>query len=105
MDLEENGAGESTRRLWSKSEDKRLVDAVHEYGAQHWNHIAQIVGTRCDWQCRERWHNHLKPGVHKTPWSPAEDDILWAKLAEYGHYWSVIASYLPGRPTMAVKNR
>mmetsp|Transcript_26203 Transcript_26203/g.70810 ORF Transcript_26203/g.70810 Transcript_26203/m.70810 type:complete len:308 (+) Transcript_26203:125-1048(+) len=96
---------ESGRRLWSATEDEILTKTVAEHGAKDWEKVAATVGTRKDWQCRERWHNHLKPGVCKKPWTAWEDQLLEAQVRELGTSWATIAQTFPGRPTTSVKNR
>jgi len=93
------------RRLWSQEEDKLLVDAVDKYGAQNWSRIAAAVGTRKDWQCCERWRNHLSPDVSKDPWAPSEDELLLSAVARVGHKWSKMTSLFPTRTSAAIKNR
>lgn len=56
-------------------------------------------------QCRDRWVNHLDPGVKKGGWTGEEDEILEAAQAEYGNKWTEIAKLLPGRSENTVKNR
>ena len=50
-------------------EDETLRHLVEECGAQDWTYIANHFWSRGGKQCRERWHNHLREGITKKPWS------------------------------------
>mmetsp|Transcript_25429 Transcript_25429/g.74694 ORF Transcript_25429/g.74694 Transcript_25429/m.74694 type:complete len:209 (+) Transcript_25429:46-672(+) len=93
------------RRRWSPDEDALLHAAVQLCDYQDWNQISRIVGTRKDWQCRERWTNHLQPGLRKTEWTVEEDLILLDRAQALGKTWKVVAQALPGRTGAHVKNR
>jgi myb proto-oncogene protein len=85
-------------------------------------------------QCRERWHNHLRPDIkvlitsspfyaldlypiflllfhiysfirlQKDTWSEEEDKVLIEVHAEIGNKWAEIAKSLPGRTENSIKN-
>ena len=42
-------------------------------------------------QCRERWHNHLDPGITRDKWTLEEDKQLMNLYLEHGKKWSLIA--------------
>ncbi len=44
-----------------------------KHGAKKWSFIAGHLTGRIGKQCRERWANHLNPGIKKGPWTEAED--------------------------------
>lgn len=48
-------------------------------------------------QCRERYHNHLRPEIRKGDWTYEEDKILIEMKSKYGNHWAQIAAFLPGR--------
>ena len=55
---------------------------------------------------RERWQNHLDPELLiSTPWTEAEDSLLYGLQALLGNRWAEIARALDGRSENAVKNR
>jgi hypothetical protein len=56
-------------------------------------------------QCRERWVNHLRPGLNKTMWTDDENARLLALHVQYGSQWTTIARYIEGRSENAVKNQ
>jgi hypothetical protein len=90
---------------WTPAEDAVLMSAVQENGAKHWSTIAKRLPGRIGKQCRERWHNHLNPGITKCHWTHEEDMTIQMGVIELGHKWSEIAQRLPGRTDNAVKNR
>ena len=55
-----------TKRKWLPVEDDMLSNIVHSRGAGNWHLLACYVPGRNFKQCRERWHNHLDPAVHKS---------------------------------------
>ena len=60
------------KRIWAKEEDILLISMVEEFGAKDWSLIAENFWLRGGKQCRERWHNHLRNGVTKDPWTTQE---------------------------------
>jgi hypothetical protein len=89
------------KRRWTKDEDKRLTDAVKQFGLD-WKHIAKIVRTRNRTQCRKHWSESLNPPrlrkarvlpfKAKTPWTPDEDNRLRDAVNQFGpQEWKYIA--------------
>lgn len=94
------------KKSWNSDEDAQLLQLVSEYGLNgHWSTISGKMGNRTGKQCRERYHNHLKPDIWKGTWSQDEDDLLNQSQKVMGNQWAKIAKLLPGRSDNSVKNR
>jgi hypothetical protein len=106
-----------TKKPWLPSEDQLLLEAVTSLGAPEfavkgqeksgvrWTDIAKLVPDRAAKQCRERWRNHLDPGVSRAAWTESENEILLARYEQFGSMWAEIASGLPGRADNGCKNQ
>ncbi|KAF2502487.1 hypothetical protein BU16DRAFT_449227 [Lophium mytilinum] len=92
------------RGPWSQHEDAWLVSLVHRNGPHNWVRISQEIQTRSPKQCRERFHQNLKPTLNHEPISPEEGELIERLVQEMGKRWAEIARRLKGRSDNAVKN-
>eukprot|EP00924_Labyrinthula_sp_SR-Ha-C_P004498 snap_masked-scaffold_1-processed-gene-2.19-mRNA-1 protein AED:0.44 eAED:0.44 QI:0/-1/0/1/-1/1/1/0/173 len=94
------------KRNWTKEEDEHLSLLVKRSQGNSWSQIGALFPSRSAKQCRDRWFNHLRPELNKSPWSAQEDKRLFAAYKRYGNSWSKIAKEcFPGRTDLSVKNR
>lgn len=104
---------QSNRQGWNSIEDEILLKIVNSRGAKAWSGIAKELNAmihdgakvRQGRHCRERWYNHVDPGLIKGNWSTEEDDLLIKLHAEFGNRWSEISKKMRGRTENSVKNR
>lgn len=77
---------------------------VATQGALNWVRISQQLGTRTPKQCRERYHQNLKPNLNHEPITPEEGMVIEQLVREIGKRWAEIARRLNNRSDNAVKN-
>ncbi|KAI4151359.1 MAG: hypothetical protein LQ341_000921 [Variospora aurantia] len=96
--------GTHKRGPWSQGEDAYLLHLVQNQGAHNWVRISHLIGSRSPKQCRERFHQNLKPSLNHEPITPDEGELIERLVGEMGKRWAEIARRLHGRSDNAVKN-
>lgn len=92
------------RGPWSQQEDQLLLHLVSVHGAHNWVRISSTIQTRSPKQCRERFHQNLKPNLNHDPITAEEGILIEQMVQEMGKRWAEIARRLHGRSDNAVKN-
>ncbi|KAJ5086099.1 hypothetical protein N7532_010870 [Penicillium argentinense] len=92
------------RGPWVPEEDQLLLQLVREQGPNNWVRISQHMHFRSPKQCRERFHQNLKPSLNREPISADEGLMIERMVNEMGKRWAEIARRLGNRSDNAVKN-
>eukprot|EP00775_Hariotina_reticulata_P013311 gene13311-13440_t len=94
-----------TLNRWTTEEHDKLAYLVDKWGSEkNWAKVAEEMPGRTGKQCRERWLNHMKPGIIKGNWSQEEEFLLAQCHALVGSHWSKMTKRLPGRTENSIKN-
>jgi Myb-like DNA-binding domain len=93
-------------RLWTSDEDELLYDAVQKHGTTNWVTISKALSKiHSSKSCRERWVEHLRPGILNQRWTPFDDALLSSCQGLMGTSWTSIQRALRTRSTGNLKNR
>ncbi|KAI0115444.1 Homeodomain-like protein [Nemania sp. FL0031] len=92
------------RGPWSQREDATLIRLVQQQGPLNWVKISDTLISRSPKQCRERYHQNLKPSLNHEPISADEGQLIEKLVGELGKRWAEIARRLNNRSDNAVKN-
>ncbi|KFZ19770.1 hypothetical protein V501_00503 [Pseudogymnoascus sp. VKM F-4519 (FW-2642)] len=89
---------------WSQAEDANLTQLVQTQRPVNWVRIASLIKLRSPKQCRDRYHQNLKPTLNHEKMSPEEGLLIEHLVSKIGKRWAEIARRLHGRSDNAVKN-
>jgi hypothetical protein len=91
------------RGNWRPHEDRIILNMVLQ--GKKWAEIAHTLPGRIGENVRQRFVNVLDPRLKQTPWTEAEDRILFENQRILGNKWSEIRKLIPGRSENSIKNR
>ncbi|KAJ2030168.1 hypothetical protein IWW57_001315 [Coemansia sp. S610] len=83
-------ATKRTLRAWTTDEDADLEAIVGSMvrdraGFISWAQVSRQLSTqRSAWQCRIRWTQHISSHIQHTPFTKAEDRLLWPFVVDAG---------------------
>lgn len=120
--VEQNDINLRRKGPWSHQEDESckmaVIQVLSERGQLEgflttgklpmgfsWKRVEHYVKTRKSKQCRERWMNHLAPGISFDRWTKEEDKVLMSLYNHFGKQWIKYKEYLIGRPENQIKMR
>lgn len=93
------------RRIFSKDDDKIIIDWVQTNGARSWKNCSKLIVNKTMKQVRDRWFNVLDPSFHFKKWNSVEDYLVFKLYEFYGPKWAQISEYLYYRSPSQTKNR
>jgi hypothetical protein len=97
--------------MWTTDENSKLKYAVRMHGGKDWAAISALVPGRTKEQCKNRWHDFLKPSIDRTArrsgtWTEGERlKLINAVQMHGGKDWAAIARLVPGRTRKQCRNR
>jgi len=77
---------------------------VSTIGTGSWIQISHSMETRTTKQCREGYHNFVKPDLDHSPITPEEGETIVSMVEKIGRRWAHISKRLENRSENAVKN-
>lgn len=91
-------------KRWAAKDDKKLTQLVAKYGVGNWFQVAKRFEGRSAQRLRERYVDHLRPGINKDPLTEMEKDLILSFQAARGNKWTELNERMPDRTVLQIKN-
>ena len=69
--------GQMRKSQWTDIEDRILTHLCKQYGTGKWQAKAILFESRNGKNLRDRWINHLNPGIKRVDWTETEDWLIY----------------------------
>lgn len=93
------------KKTYTEEEEELLVRLVTQFGEGNWAAIAAHMPGKNRKQLRERYMYFLKRGQRDEKFTEEEDNYIMETIRREGRMWSKMASALPGKNSLMIKNR
>jgi len=90
--------------VWLPEEDELLLSCLALCRQRDWRKISELMSTRAPKQCSERYNEHLRAGLDRSPLTGSERDLVQRLVHAKGTCWVYIAGHLVNRSPAKIKN-
>lgn len=96
----------SRKLVWTAQDDEQLAKAVHRFGTNSWQEVANSLEAKSNSQCYHRWMKTLSPAIKRGKWTWEEDFRLALAVKIYStSNWVSVAEHVKGRTDIQCRER